>query len=142
MLTNAFPLYCCTMSRSRCSVRTPRFLPAEPQPGVEDVWGYFRAPVSGHSHALEHQLLSFIGFATAGHPRTCNPPWPLGDHDYLHSMEENEQAGEDKEQPPHQLFERLSYLSGYTWDVRHSFRTNLTSVSRVDFLRDGSIGIS
>ncbi|KAL8734393.1 MAG: hypothetical protein Q9166_001591 [cf. Caloplaca sp. 2 TL-2023] len=31
-------------------------------------------------------------------------------------MEETEQNGEDKELPPHQLYERLSYLSGYTWD--------------------------
>ncbi|KAL8819512.1 MAG: hypothetical protein Q9223_002076 [Gallowayella weberi] len=31
-------------------------------------------------------------------------------------MEDTEQMGEEKDQPPHQLFERLSYLSGYTWD--------------------------
>ncbi|KAL8866833.1 MAG: hypothetical protein Q9174_006054, partial [Haloplaca sp. 1 TL-2023] len=31
-------------------------------------------------------------------------------------MEENELTGEEHELPPHQLFERLSYLTGYTWD--------------------------
>ncbi|KAL8800242.1 MAG: hypothetical protein Q9182_005325 [Xanthomendoza sp. 2 TL-2023] len=31
-------------------------------------------------------------------------------------MDHTEQMGEEKDQPPHQLFERLSYLSGYTWD--------------------------
>ncbi|KAL8738173.1 MAG: hypothetical protein Q9181_000986 [Wetmoreana brouardii] len=31
-------------------------------------------------------------------------------------MEEAEQNGEDHDLPPHQLFERLSYLAGYTWD--------------------------
>ncbi|KAL8861888.1 MAG: hypothetical protein Q9178_001757 [Gyalolechia marmorata] len=32
-------------------------------------------------------------------------------------MDESEPTVEDKELPPQQLFERLSYLSGYTWDV-------------------------
>ncbi|KAL8669067.1 MAG: hypothetical protein Q9168_006327 [Polycauliona sp. 1 TL-2023] len=32
-------------------------------------------------------------------------------------MEESEQASDSKELPPQQLFERLSYLSGYTWDT-------------------------
>ncbi|KAL8941410.1 MAG: hypothetical protein Q9216_002255 [Gyalolechia sp. 2 TL-2023] len=31
-------------------------------------------------------------------------------------MEENEKIGEEYGSLPHQLFERLSYLSGYTWD--------------------------
>lgn len=31
-------------------------------------------------------------------------------------MEESEQNGEEQSQPPHDLFERLSYLNGYTWD--------------------------
>lgn len=35
----------------------------------------------------------------------------------MNSMEEVEQLTENKELPPQQLFERLSYLSGYTWDV-------------------------
>lgn len=35
----------------------------------------------------------------------------------MNSMEEGEPLTETKELPPLQLFERLSYLSGYTWDV-------------------------
>ncbi|KAL8832988.1 MAG: hypothetical protein Q9170_004587 [Blastenia crenularia] len=31
-------------------------------------------------------------------------------------MEENDKDGEEQALPPHHLFERLSYLSGYTWD--------------------------
>ncbi|KAL8989575.1 MAG: hypothetical protein Q9177_001563, partial [Variospora cf. flavescens] len=33
-----------------------------------------------------------------------------------HTMEETEQNGEEQDVPPSHLFERLSYLSGYTWD--------------------------
>ncbi|KAL8784021.1 MAG: hypothetical protein Q9213_004209 [Squamulea squamosa] len=35
----------------------------------------------------------------------------------MDGMEESEQTAEDKDLPPQQLFERLSYLSGYTWDT-------------------------
>lgn len=38
------------------------------------------------------------------------------DVSHLNRMEENERNGEEYDSPPHQLFERLSYLSGYTWD--------------------------
>lgn len=31
-------------------------------------------------------------------------------------MDGTEQNGEEQDVPPRHLFERLSYLSGYTWD--------------------------